>query len=67
MAWLIFIVLLLFYVLGLIVFHATGPVHVLPFAAAAVLLADRILLRRYRPAALDRSEAAVERNPRNTK
>jgi hypothetical protein len=67
MAWLIFIVLLLFYVLGLIVFHATGPVHVLPFAAVAVLLVDRILLRRYKPTALDRSEAAVESNPRNTK
>ncbi|MDX6529129.1 MAG: hypothetical protein QOH41_1419 [Blastocatellia bacterium] len=66
MAWLIFIVLLLFYVLGLIVFHATGPVHVLPFAAVAVLLLDRILMRRYKPTIADRSgQAAAETNPRN--
>ena len=46
MAWMIFVVLLLFYVLGLSVFHARGPVHILPFAAIAVLLIHRILTRR---------------------
>jgi hypothetical protein len=55
MAWIIFIVLLLFYVLGLFVFHATGPVHVLPFVAVAVPLLDRILARRHKAGAPDRS------------
>lgn len=48
MAWIIFTTLLLFYVLGLFVFHATGPVHVLPFVAVAVVIADRLLRRRFR-------------------
>jgi hypothetical protein len=48
MAWIIFIVLLLFYFLGLTVFHATGPVHVLPFAAVAVLIIDQVLRWRTR-------------------
>jgi len=48
MAWMISIALLLFYVLGLFVFHATGPVHVLPFVAVAVLLVDRFLTRNYK-------------------
>lgn len=48
MAWIISIVLLLFYVLGLFVFHATGPVHVLPFVAIAVPLIDRFLVRQSR-------------------
>jgi hypothetical protein len=47
MAWIIFIVLLLFYVLGLSVFHARGPIHILPFVAIAVLLIHRMLRRRY--------------------
>ena len=48
MAWIIFVVLLLLYVLGLFVFHATGPVHVLPFVAVAVPLIDRFLMRKYK-------------------
>jgi hypothetical protein len=48
MAWIIFVVLLLFYVLGLLVFHASGPVHILPFVAVAVPLIDRFLVRRYK-------------------
>jgi hypothetical protein len=47
MNWIIFVVLLLFYVLGLFVFHASGPIHVLPFVAIAVLLVDRMLRRKY--------------------
>ena len=47
MAWIVSITLLLFYVLGLFVFHATGPVHILPFVAVAILLLDRFLRRRY--------------------
>jgi hypothetical protein len=50
MAWIIFVTLLLFYVLGLFVFHATGPVHVLPFATVAILLLDRFLRRRSKTA-----------------
>ena len=48
MAWIIVIVLLLFYVLGLIVFHATGPIHILPFVALAIPLIDRLLLRKFK-------------------
>ena len=48
MAWIIFVVLLLFYVLGLFVFHATGPIHILPFVAVAIPLIDRFLVRRYK-------------------
>jgi hypothetical protein len=48
MAWMISIALLLFYVLGLFVFHATGPVHVLPLVAVAVPLVDRLLTRNYK-------------------
>jgi len=55
MAWIISIVLLLFYVLGLYVFHATGPVHVLPFVAVAVPLVDRLLTRRARTTSPERS------------
>ena len=47
MGWIIFIVLLLFYVLGLLVFHASGPVHILPFVAIAVLVIDWLLKRKY--------------------
>jgi hypothetical protein len=48
MAWIISLTLLLFYVLGLFVFHATGPVHILPFVAIAVPIVDRILIKKYR-------------------
>ena len=50
MAWVIFVTLLLFYVLGLFVFHATGPVHILPFVAVAIPLLDRFLRRRSKAA-----------------
>lgn len=50
MAWVIFVTLLLFYVLGLFVFHATGPVHMLPFVAVAIPLLDRFLIRRSKAA-----------------
>jgi len=48
MALMISVTLLLFYVLGLFVFHATGPVHILPFVAVAVPLLDRFLRRRFK-------------------
>lgn len=48
MAWSIFIVLLLFYFLGLTAFHATGPIHILPYVAVVVLVIDRLLRLRRR-------------------
>ena len=48
MVWIIVIVLLVMYVLGLFVFHATGPIHVLPFVALAVPFIDHWLVRRYK-------------------
>ena len=55
MAWIIFVVLMLFYVLGLFVFHATGPVHILPFVALIVPVIDWILRRRSKTHSRDRS------------
>jgi hypothetical protein len=48
MVWIIVITVLLFYVLGLFVFHATGPVHILPFVALVLPLVDWILRRTSR-------------------
>ena len=48
MGWIIFIALLLLYVLGLLVFHASGAVHILPFVAIAVIVTDWVLKRKYR-------------------
>ena len=48
MAWIIVIVLLIFYSLGVFVFHATTAIHLLPFLALAVLVADYLLARLYR-------------------
>jgi len=48
MAWIVSIVLWLFYILGLFVFHATGPVHIIPFVAVAIPLLDRVLVRRFK-------------------
>jgi len=48
MGWILFITLLLLYGLGLLVFHRSGSVHLLLFAAIAVLVADWILKRRYK-------------------
>ena len=48
MGWILFITLLLLYGLGLLVFNRSGSVHILPFAAIAVLVADWILKRRYK-------------------
>jgi hypothetical protein len=46
MVWIIVIALLGMYVLGLFVFHATGPIHILPIVALAVPLIDHWLVRR---------------------
>jgi len=44
----VFITLLIFYVLGYWVFHAIGPVRILPFVALVVLVIDRLMIWRYR-------------------
>ena len=48
MAWIIAIVLMIFYSLGVFVFHGTKAIHLLPLLALAVLVADYLLARRYR-------------------
>ena len=48
MGWLVFIVFLLFYLLGRFVFHMTGPIHILPFVAIAVLAVYLWLVHFYR-------------------
>jgi len=48
MAWIIVIVLMIFYSLGLFVFHGTKAIHILPFLALAVLVADYLLVSRFR-------------------
>jgi len=48
MAWLISVVLMTFYLLGLFVFHAPTTIHVLPILVIVVILADYFLARRFR-------------------
>ena len=46
MGWMIIITLVIFYALGMIVFHATS-VQILPGVALLVLIADRWLVWQY--------------------
>jgi len=48
LAWIIALILLVFYVLGLFVFHGTGAIHVLPFLALVVLATDYLVTKRFR-------------------
>jgi len=48
LAWIIALVLLIFYCLGLFVFHGTTAIHLLPFLALVVVLSDYVLARRFR-------------------
>jgi len=48
MGWMVFTTLMIFYVLGVWVFRATGPVRMLPYVAVSVLVIDRVLVRWYR-------------------
>jgi hypothetical protein len=48
LAWIIALILLIFYALGLFVFHGTSAIHLLPFLALVVLIADYFLTRRFR-------------------
>ena len=48
MAWIIALILLIFYFLGLFVFHGTKAIHLLPFLGVVVLLVDYLMAKRYR-------------------
>jgi hypothetical protein len=47
-AWIIAVILLIFYGLGLFVFHGTRAIHVLPFLALLILISDYALAKRFR-------------------
>jgi len=48
MAWIIAIVLMIFYSLGLFIFHGTRAIHILPFLALGILVVDFLLARHFR-------------------
>ena len=48
MAWIIVLVLLTFYFLGLFVFHGTKAIHLLPLLALLVVVSDYVIARRFR-------------------
>ena len=48
MAWFIAAALILFYLLGLFVFHGPATLHFLPFLALILIVIDRFLTRRFR-------------------
>ena len=48
MAWIIALILLIFYFLGLVVFHGTKAIHILPFLMLAVIAADYLLAKTFR-------------------
>jgi len=48
MAWAVFAVLMIFYLLGVFEFHAPGTIHILPFVAAAVLVLDYFLVKQFK-------------------
>jgi hypothetical protein len=48
LAWIIALILLIFYVLGLFVFHGTREIHLLPFLALVVVTADYFVAKRFR-------------------
>jgi hypothetical protein len=46
LAWIISLILLIFYFLGLFVFHGTKAIHVLPVLAVIVLAGDYLLAKK---------------------
>jgi hypothetical protein len=46
LAWIISLVLLIFYFLGLFIFHGTKAIHILPLLALIVLISDYLLARK---------------------
>ena len=47
MAWIIALILLIFYGLGLFVFHGTKAIHVLPLLALVVVISDYLIAKRF--------------------
>jgi len=47
MTWMVALVLILFYFLGNLAFHQTGLSRTLPYVAAAILILDFLLARRF--------------------
>lgn len=45
MAWAVFAVLMIFYLLGVFQFHAPSSIHALPFVAVGVVVIDYFLAR----------------------
>lgn len=50
MAWMVSLVLLLFYLVGRFAFHETSLIGYLPYIAAAVIILDCLLARLFRRA-----------------
>lgn len=48
MAWMVSLVLVLFYVAGKFAFHETSLIGMLPFVAALILILDFVLARYFR-------------------
>jgi len=46
MAWAVFAVLMIFYLLGVFEFHAPSTIHLLPFVAVGLLILDCLIVKR---------------------
>jgi len=51
MAWMVSIILILFYVLGTYAFHETSVIRLLPYIAGLLLIIDFLLARVFRRSA----------------
>ena len=47
-AWAVFAVLMIFYLLGVFEFHAPSTIHILPFVAVGVLVLDYFIVGRFK-------------------
>jgi CHASE2 domain-containing sensor protein len=48
LAWIIALILLIFYGLGLFVFHGTKAIHTLPLLVLLVVVSDYLIAKRFR-------------------
>jgi hypothetical protein len=48
MAWSVFAVLMIFYLLGVFEFHAPSTIHILPFVAVSVLILDYFIAKQFK-------------------
>lgn len=48
MAWIVTVILLLFYVVGTYAFHETSIIRFLPYTAALVLIVDFMVARQFK-------------------